>query len=636
MKKFKTLDKTWKEILFSASGFGPNLLMILMGAFYSDAVNPGALNNNLLQTINGACLVTPALFAVCMALAKAFDGIIDVPLAALTDNLKTKWGKRRVPIAVCFIPMVVAYACLWMPISQSNVLLNTIWFVIMSLIFFTSYTMVLISFYGSLSTVCYDDSQRLRVSSFKSFFDTITYCLVYALVPVLLGAFKIHIDTLAFILLPLMVTSIIPLFMIKEGEKFEKKAIEEGYDIKPLAEEPHVGIKENIKLTFTNKPFLRWCVVNSITFFGLQMFLVSMNALICGGMGLSEGQMAILNTCAFAPVPIMLYLFNKLKQKKGIRFTYQTCLISFAICIFTFVICNEMIMGKDNKLLKIIIGCIGGVVGSWSIGSFFMMPYMIPAQVSSVEEKLTGKNHSAMYFAGQAIFTSISGAIATGVYDYLKNFFITKDFSKITKAVGEIIDGKLVIAREIAANSLGVNVDEVFNLGTLIVPFIVSILCIVGFIIAFKMPKNYSPKEVAKLMNLEKEYEENKSLFPEEDNRIIKEESLIVNIALWVLSGSIFSLVWNFGLVKNNNSLSTTNTNIKKISYVHYILSIILFPYSGILYFKLANNIKLKCDELNIKTKNYKVLSLICGFLGLGIIPSIILQKQLNKIAQHE
>ena len=150
------------------------------------------------------------------------------------------------------------------------------------------------------------------------------------------------------------------------------------------------------------------------------------------------------------------------------------------------------------------------------------------------------------------------------------------------------------------------------------------------------MPKNYSLKEVAKLMNLEKEYEENKSLFPEEDNRIIKEESLIVNIALWVLSGSIFSLVWNFGLVKNNNSLSTTTTNIKKISYIHYILSIILFPYSGILYFKLANNIKIKCDELNIKTNNYKVLGLIFGLIGLGIVPLIILQKQLNKIAQYE
>lgn len=631
MKKYKTLDKTWKEILFAASGFGPNLMMILMGAFYSDAVNPGALNNNLLQTINGVCLVAPAAFAILMTLAKAFDGIIDIPLAALTDNLKTKWGKRRLPIAICFIPMVVSYICLWIPIAGTNQVINTIWMLVMCLIFFTTYTMVLISFYGSLSTVCYDDTQRLRVSSFKSFFDTITYCLVYALVPVLLEAFQIHIDDLAFILTPLMLTSIIPLFMIKEGDKFEKKAIAEGYDIKPLAEEPHVGIKENIRLTFTNKPFLKWCFVNACTFFGLQMFLVSMNALICGGMGLSEAQMAILNTCAFAPVPIMLYLFNKLKAKKGIRFTYQTCLISFSICIFSFILGSEFVLGEGNTILKIIIGCVGGVVGSWSIGSFFMMPYVIPAQVSSVEEKLTGKNHSAMYFAGQAIFTSISGSLAAGVYNYIKNFFITKDFSKITYAVGQIIDGELVIAREIAASNLGLNVNEVYNLGTLLVPFVVSILCLAGFFMAFKMPKNYSAKEVAKEMSLDKEYEENINLFPAEDNRIIKEESLIVNISLWVLSVSIFGLVWRYGLIKDNNNLQG-----KKINLLTYIISILLFPLSSIVYFKLANNIKTKCDELNIKTKNYKVLGLICGFLGLGIIPSIILQKQLNKIASYE
>ena len=77
-------------------------------------------------------------------------------------------------------------------------------------------------------TVCATDNQRLRVSSFKSFFDTITYCLVYALVPLLLDVFKMHVDKFAIILLPLMATMLIPLFMIKEGDKFEAKAIKEG------------------------------------------------------------------------------------------------------------------------------------------------------------------------------------------------------------------------------------------------------------------------------------------------------------------------------------------------------------------------------------------------------------------------
>ena len=111
-----------------------------------------------------------------------------------------------------------------------------------------------------------------------------------------------------------------------------------------------------------------------------------MNTLIDGGMGMDGGQMAILNTCAFAPVPIMLYLFNKVKDRKGIRFAYQTCLISFSVCILSFVLASRFVMGENNVTLQMIIGCVGGVIGSWGIGSFFMMPYLIPAQISSVEE----------------------------------------------------------------------------------------------------------------------------------------------------------------------------------------------------------------------------------------------------------
>ena len=54
MKRFKNLDTTWKEILYAASGFGANLMMIIMGAYLSDALTPTALGNNeaaVLQSI---------------------------------------------------------------------------------------------------------------------------------------------------------------------------------------------------------------------------------------------------------------------------------------------------------------------------------------------------------------------------------------------------------------------------------------------------------------------------------------------------------------------------------------------------------------------------------------------------------
>ena len=640
MKRFKTLDKGWKEVLYAMSGFGPNMLMILMGAYYSDAINPAALigDANYIQSIAGVCLVSPLIYPALALIAKIFDGVIDVPLGHLTDNLKTKWGKRRLPIVICFLPMILSFAGLWIPIfgtTEAAQLGNTIWFVVLSFIFFGTYTMNLIAFYGSLSQVCYDDAQRTRVSSFKAFFDTINYVITYALVPLILSSIykanpSFNIGKLVLFALPLMCTILIPVFMIKEGDKWEAWAIEQGYDVKPLAEEENVGIVESIKGTMLNKPFLRWNIVNSVTYFGLQMFLVSMNALIVGLMGLKTIHMTILNTFAFAPIPLMLYLFNKSKKKFGIRATYQSCLICFAICILGFLIGSEFIMGEGNYTIKVIIGAIGGVFGSWALGSFFMLPLLIPAQVSSVEEKLTGKNQSAMYFAGQALFTCVIGAIASFFYDFIKNFFITKDFSQITKAEAIIdkVNNTKTEARVIAAQQLGVNVNEVFCLGTLLVPIVVSICCIVGAILARRMCKNYTPEEVAADLGMLDIYEQKKDLFPVAENVESKKENVALNIALWVLSGSIFSIVWRYNIIKRVNEYREN-----KIKLYHWIISVFVFPYSGILMYQTAKDIVHKCEEKGFKCcKALPILSLILGFIGLGLVPYIIQTIKLNKL----
>jgi Na+/melibiose symporter-like transporter len=247
--------------------------MILMGSYYSDALNPSAFESGeqFQAIMPGVCFILPALFPILYALGKVFDGLIDIPFAYITDTLSTKWGRRRPAIAVCTLPMIISFVLSWIPVGGvDGKLLNTIWTIGWSVVFFATYTMCLIAFYGSLSTVCTDEPQRLRVSGYKSFFDTITYCLVYALVPVVLSGAKIQIDTLVFILTPVMLTMIIPLFLIKEGEKY-------GYPENEGMSSEKITIGESIRLTFKNRIFRNWLYVNCCTFFGLQMFLSSMN-----------------------------------------------------------------------------------------------------------------------------------------------------------------------------------------------------------------------------------------------------------------------------------------------------------------------------------------------------------------------
>ena len=625
----KSLDKKWKEFLFAFSGFGPNLLMILMGSYYSDALNPSALETGeqFQAIMPGVCFIVPALFPILFALGKVFDGIIDIPFAHITDTLSTRWGRRRPAIAVCIPPMIISFILCWIPVGgPERPLFNTIWVTVFSIIFFAAYTMCLIAFYGSLSTACSDEPQRLRVSGYKSFFDTICYCLVYALVPVILTAAKIQITTLVFICTPLMITMAIPLFLIKEGEKY-------GYPENDGLSPEKITIGESIRLTFKNRIFRRWLYVNCCTFFGLQMFLSSMNGLIIGGMGMNGVQMAILNTCAFGPVPVMIYLFNKAKRRYGVRAAYQSCLIMFAVSIMTFFFASRFILGEGNMSTKIIIGIIGGLCASWSIGIFFMMPYLAPAQISSVEERLTGKNHSAMYFAGNAVTTSIVGAISGNlVYEYIKNVFISKEKGLVWAEAGEGLSAsemayKLLYGAEGTAEQVA---ESIFNFGNLIVPFIVCITCLIGYFIAFKMPKDFTPSILAA---------EFKAMDPSIDTSVIENEKVeeergeivFVQLGLSVLSGFIFGFIWSGMIMK---AVKKLNTGFKPV--VAYLLSA-LIPFASIYFnLKMRNSIIKSAEACGAKVSISKwliiLLSVIFPILPVNVITLAILQSGLNKV----
>lgn len=622
----RSLDKKWKEFLFAFSGFGPNFLMIMMGSYYSDALNPASLEmgEQFQAIMPGVCFILPALFPILFAIGKIFDGLIDIPFAHITDTLSTKWGRRRPAIAVCFLPMLISYVLCWIPVGGPDAqLFNTIWVSIFSVIFFAAYTMCLIAFYGSLSSVCTDEAQRLRVSGYKSFFDTITYCLVYALVPVILSGMQLQIDKLVFLCVPMMLTMLIPLVLIKEGEKY-------GYPENEGLSAEKISIVQSVSLTFRNRIFRRWLYVNCCTFFGLQMFLSAMNGLIIGGMGLNGFQMAILNTCAFGPVPVMLYLFNKAKARYGIRATYQSCLLMFAVAIFSFFLGSRFLWG-DNTTVKMIIGVVGGLCGSWAIGAFFMMPYLAPAQISGVEEKLTGRNHSAMYFAGNAVATSIVGAISGNlVYEYIKNIFLVRGQGLAWASTPQ--DAYAHFFGEVAEDAA--LASTVFNFGNMTVPFIVCITCVAGFFLAFKMPKNYSAKLVAeefKAMDPSLDI----SMFENEEQKEERSEIIFVQVGLSILSGFIFGFIWAGILLR---SIKSYQKNFKAV--LAYILSCFV-PFASIFFMlQMRKAILTTAQEKGISVKIPMlplVLSGIClPVLFVNVVGLGVLQHGMNQVFAFE
>jgi hypothetical protein len=280
----------------------------------------------------------------------------------------------------------------------------------------------------------------------------------------------------------------------------------------------------------------------------------------------------------------------------------------------------------DNTGMRMLIGVAGGLCGSWAIGAFFMMSYLAPAQISSVEEKLTGRNHSAMYFAANAVTTSIVGAISGSlVYEYVKNLFVSKAAPGVVWAQ-KAEDASL-------AFGLGGDLSQVYNLGNLIVPFIVCFTCIAGFFIAFKMPRDYTPGILAREFK-KMDPTLDISALEAEDVPQEKGEIIFVQIGLSILSGFIFGFVWLGFLLRSIRELTG------KGSAARWVLSSFV-PFASVLVLlKLRAELiaagKDRGVKLNIPAWLLVATALILPILPVNIVAQAMLQHNVNKLYASE
>lgn len=442
--------------LYALAGFGPNLINTIITIYLVDALQKtGFVVNAENWTFANKTIIAVGLFSILKFIAQLVDGIIDVPFAALTDNLKTKWGKRRPIMLIGLVPLVLSYVLFCFPVSmQENSVANSIYCGVLLLIFYSAYTLMMVTYYGTYSEVTSCDSDRFFLSDWKAFIDTIQYALAYALIPVFIGM-GVNIKAVGLACAPLALTILIAIFQLKENSTLP--GAEKKYPEEAGSDEEEIPIRESIRLTASNKDFLSWLGVLSIFFFGLQMFLSGQNVLASGPMGLNGWQIAVINSAAFAPVPLMLFFYRKIMKKRGFRFAFQLALAAFGISMLTFSV--AYVKWIPSTMARLAIGATGATIGSFGIGAFFAAPYLVPSQLAAKEYEVTGKRHPSMYFAIQGLCTAAVGAISTGlIWPNLRN--------------------------------ITVGGNDVF--GAHLMPYIAAIACFAAIIVASKMPSMYN------------------------------------------------------------------------------------------------------------------------------------------------
>ena len=395
----KKLNKRWQLFLYAASGMGVNMMNLMMGSYLCSALLTGGFGEAAIpyQTYLSRDLVIAGVWSVFVLIAKIIDGVIDIPMASFTDRLRTRWGRRRPALVIGMVPMILSYVLfLAVPQPEGATLLNTIYYGVMLCIFYSFYTLTMVTYYATYTEIVDNERDRTTISNVKSVFDILYFILGYVVVRMLLNGLNIRV--VALITLPLVLTMLIPLFMIREPSTLDGK-LENG--------EESVNLIRSLACTFKNKNFIIWMVVYAFMTFGVQLFLGGINEYF-SYVGMN---MMFVMLAAFAPVPLTLMLYNRILYRWGFGVAFRYTLILFSVGMLLMFGVGLMPQGTPKMIASI--GT--GLVSSLAIGSLFAVAYSVPSQLAADEEQQTGISNSAMYFAVQGLFSGVATGIGAGV-----------------------------------------------------------------------------------------------------------------------------------------------------------------------------------------------------------------------------
>lgn len=386
-------------ILYACSGLGVNMLGIIVGSYLCSALLVGGFDAHASEwTYLNRDLVVAGLWAVLVVVAKVIDGLIDLPFSFFSDLLRAKFGSRTVGLIVGLIPTIIAYLLFLVPITPNASVINTIWFALLLCLFYASYTFTMITYYATFAEITENEKDIDLLANVKSICDVVYFSLSFALVPAFVSM-GLNIRIIALIFLPLSLTMLIPMFMMRGPSKNKEKEHKHGEE-----SVERLSMWKAILFALTDWHYFIWLCVLFVMNMGTQIFLSGINEYF----STTGINMTFVMAFCFAPVPFSMIVYNKLLAKKGLGFAFRYVLVMFSI--------GMGLMGfariiPSGILLYYAIGC--SIIVSFALGAFFAVTYSVPSHRAAVRRE-ENRSASSMYYAIQGLFEAVSAGIATG------------------------------------------------------------------------------------------------------------------------------------------------------------------------------------------------------------------------------
>lgn len=199
--------------------------------------------------------MNPAILSTVAIIFRLWDAFIDPYIGMKSDNLRSRWGRRKPFMVVGCVLTAIWFPIIWLasPGWSANSIVG--WYIVSMLVLATTHSIWSVCYQSMLMEITPDYAERTSVTAYRAFFSkfaglAIGWFWFLTQLPVffdsagnpdaLFGTRVLSVGVSVIVL----IVGLLPVFFVKE--RFSEVA----------AHQPKVSMKESMKLTLSNKPFL--------------------------------------------------------------------------------------------------------------------------------------------------------------------------------------------------------------------------------------------------------------------------------------------------------------------------------------------------------------------------------------------
>lgn len=386
------------------------------------AFGSGHLANQLFPAALGVFMVVlvmslgmdPILAGLLGALPRLLDALTDPIMGFISDNTKSKWGRRKPYILVGSVISGLAYMIMWQLNPNNSEIYNFFYFLIVSIFFYIGYTIFATPLIGLGYEMTPDYNERTRLMAVSQFMGQIAWMIapwfwviiynpsLFDSAPEGARILSIWVGGLC------MVLGILPAL-------FNNEMIVPDQDkLKNLSRKEMVtNTKEFIKgigLTLKNKPFMKLCgatffifngfqTIAQFAFFIIVYYLFQGDKVAAGGWPAWFGTISAMAT-AFLVIPIVTKLSEKFGKKNAFIIATLLSVVGYALKWWGFNPEFPWLMFMPIPFL------------SFGIGGLFTLMMSMTADVCDLDELNNGERREATFGAVYWWMVKLGTAVA--------------------------------------------------------------------------------------------------------------------------------------------------------------------------------------------------------------------------------